>query len=60
MAVIYFAIVVPYRSMQARRGVTVFGAPDPTKTCPYCLSGDLPLGATKCKHCGSAVEVATG
>jgi large conductance mechanosensitive channel len=60
MAVIYFAIVVPYRSMQARRGVTVFGPPDPTKTCPYCLSGDLPLGATKCKHCGSAVEVATG
>jgi large conductance mechanosensitive channel len=58
MAVIYFAIVVPYRFYQARRGVTVFGEPAPTKVCPACLSDDLPLGATKCKHCGTALEAA--
>ncbi len=27
MAVIYFVIVVPYRAVQKRRGVTVFGEP---------------------------------
>src|SRR5690348_4424786 len=45
MAVIYFAIVVPYRSYQRRRGVTVFGEPAPTKSCPECLSGGLPAAA---------------
>ena len=58
IAVVYFLIVVPYRHMQARRGKAVFGEPAPTKTCPECLSEDLPLGARKCKHCGSAVAVA--
>ena len=53
MAVVYVAIAVPYRRMEARRGVTVFGAPAPAKTCPYCLSGTLPLAATKCRYCGS-------
>lgn len=24
-----------------------------TKTCPYCLSEDVKIGATKCPHCGS-------
>jgi large conductance mechanosensitive channel len=51
VAVIYFAIVVPYRAYSTRRGKTVFGDPPPTKTCPACLSSDLPIGATKCKHC---------
>src|SRR5512146_2729626 len=41
MLVIYFAIVVPYRAHQRRRGVTVFGDPPPAKTCPACLSEDL-------------------
>lgn len=53
MAVLYFLIVVPYRYISARRGVSVFGPPAPAKTCPACLSDDLPLGATKCKYCGS-------
>jgi large conductance mechanosensitive channel len=53
MAVVYLAIVVPYKRFQARRGVTVFGAPAATKACPYCLSTDLPLAATKCRYCGS-------
>ena len=53
IAVIYFLIVVPYKMVQARRGQVVFGAPAPVKTCPACLSTDLPAGASKCKYCGS-------
>lgn len=56
MFVIYFALVVPYRSFMARKGATVFGPPAPTKVCPLCLSSDLPVAATKCRHCGSDVE----
>jgi large conductance mechanosensitive channel len=51
MAVVYFVIVVPYRTVQKRRGITVFGDPPPVKTCPSCLSADLPVAATKCKYC---------
>ena len=53
MAVIYFLIVVPYKIVQARRGQVVFGDPAPVKTCPACLSSDLPLAASKCKYCGT-------
>ena len=53
IAVVYFLIVVPYKHVQARRGQVVFGDPAPVKTCPYCLSDDLPLAASKCKYCGS-------
>jgi large conductance mechanosensitive channel len=49
MAVIYFAIVVAYKHIQTRRGHVVFGDPAPTKTCPFCLSDDLPVAAAKCK-----------
>ena len=52
MAVVYFVIVVPYRTIQRRRGITVFGDPPPVKTCPACLSADLPVAATRCKYCG--------
>jgi len=55
MLVIYFLIVVPYRAIQRRRGVTVFGDPPPAQTCPACLSEGLPLGATKCRYCGTAL-----
>jgi large conductance mechanosensitive channel len=58
IAVVYFLIVVPYRAIQARRGQTVFGDPAPVKTCPYCLSDDLPEAASKCKYCGSEQPVA--
>ena len=58
VAVIYFAIVVPYRAYSARRGKTVFGDPPPTKTCPACLSSDLPIGATKCRHCTTELAAA--
>jgi len=58
MFVIYFALVVPYRSYMARKGTTVFGDPAPTQTCPACLSGDLPIGATKCKYCATDLPAA--
>jgi large conductance mechanosensitive channel len=51
MAVIYFVIVVPYRAYMRRRGMTVFGEPEPTKTCPECKASDLPIGAVRCKYC---------
>jgi large conductance mechanosensitive channel len=57
MAVIYFVIVVPYRAVQKRRGVTVFGDPPPAQTCPACLSEGLPVLATKCRFCGTALGV---
>ena len=53
MAVLYFLIVVPYKAMMARRGEIVFGDPAPVKTCPACLSEDLPTQASKCKYCGT-------
>lgn len=56
MTVIYFAIVVPYRAYQARRGNTVFGEPGPTKSCPECLSGELPRAATRCKYCAASLS----
>ena len=53
MLVVYFVIVLPYKHISARRGVTVFGEPGPTRTCPACLSDDLPAAASKCKYCGT-------
>ena len=53
VAVVYFLIVVPYKMVQARRGQVVFGDPAPVKTCPACLSTDLPAAASKCKYCGT-------
>jgi large conductance mechanosensitive channel len=53
MAVIYFLIVQPYKLSQSRLGQIVFGDPPPVKTCPACLSGDLPAAASKCKYCGT-------
>jgi large conductance mechanosensitive channel len=60
MFTIYFAIVVPYRHYRARRGGTVFGEPGPVKTCPECLSSDLPSAARKCRHCGSEQAAVAG
>jgi large conductance mechanosensitive channel len=53
ITVVYFLIVVPYKHVQARRGQVVFGDPAPVKTCPACLSSDLPAAASKCKYCGT-------
>ena len=57
VAVVYFVIVVPYRSYQRKRGVAVFTEPPPTKACPACLSDGLPLAATKCRYCGTALTI---
>jgi large conductance mechanosensitive channel len=59
VAVVYFVIVVPYRTIQRRRGITVFGDPPPVKTCPACLSADLPVAATRCKYCSIDLPTAT-
>jgi large conductance mechanosensitive channel len=59
MAVVYFLIVVPYKAVQARRGQVVFGDPAPVKTCPACLSSDLPAAASKCKYCGTEQPAVT-
>lgn len=59
IAVVYFLIAVPYKHLQARRGQVVFGDPAPVKTCPYCLSSDLPAAASKCKYCGTDQPAAT-
>ena len=58
MAVIYFLIVVPYRAYTRRRGKTAFAEPAATRSCPECLSDDLPAAATRCKHCGVAIAAA--
>lgn len=52
MAVVYFIIVLPYKKIQRRRGVTVFGDEPTTKVCKECLS-DTPEAAQKCKYCAS-------
>jgi large conductance mechanosensitive channel len=52
MVVVYFAIVVPYRHVQKRRGVAVFGDEPVTKECSECLS-DIPEAANKCKYCAT-------
>ena len=52
MSTVYFVIVVPYRHIQKRRGVTVFGDEPATKACAECCS-DIPEAAHKCKFCAS-------
>jgi len=41
VAVVYFAIVVPYRQYARRRGIAAFSEPPPSKACPACLSDGL-------------------
>jgi large conductance mechanosensitive channel len=33
-------------------------APPPTKECPYCISGGIPLKATRCPHCTGELQAA--
>jgi large conductance mechanosensitive channel len=57
MATVYFVIVVPYRQIQKRRGVAVFGEEPATKACSECCS-DIPEAAHKCKFCASTQAAA--
>jgi large conductance mechanosensitive channel len=59
MAVLYFVIITPYKMIMARRGETVFGDPAPVKTCPACLSDDIPAAASKCKYCATEQPAVT-
>jgi len=59
MAVVYFFIVTPYKNLMARKGASVFGEAPSVKTCPACLSNDLPVAASKCKYCGTDQPVST-
>jgi large conductance mechanosensitive channel len=52
MTTIYLVIVLPYKHIQKRRGVTVFGDEPATKACSECCS-DIPEAAHKCKFCAS-------
>ena len=52
MTAVYYMIVVPYKHIRARRGVTVFGDEPATKACQECMS-DIPEAAHKCKYCAS-------
>ena len=59
MLVVYSILVVPYRRYMKHLGTTVFAPPEPapaTKTCPECLSTDLPAAAKKCLHCASVLD----
>ena len=59
MAVVYFVIVVPYRAFMARKGRAVFAEPAATKTCPDCLSDDIPVAASRCKYCTSELAASS-
>ena len=57
MTTVYIAIVLPYRHIQRRRGVEVFGESPATKACSECCS-DIPEAAHKCKYCASTQAAA--
>jgi large conductance mechanosensitive channel len=50
--------LIPIRHHMRRRGTTVFGEPEPTKTCPERQAADLPLDATRCKYCATPLAAA--
>ncbi|MBQ2667515.1 MAG: large conductance mechanosensitive channel protein MscL [Clostridia bacterium] len=52
-AIVIFAVMkVVNKAREAKKKPEAPAAPT-TKTCPYCLSDDVKLGAVKCPHCGS-------
>jgi large conductance mechanosensitive channel len=53
--VVYFAIVLPLNTLQARLKKPAPDAPSTLKTCPECLS-EIPLAAKRCAHCTQPVE----
>ena len=51
-AVIFLVMKVVNAARNAKKKPEEPAAPT-TKTCPYCLSDDVKIGATKCPHCSS-------
>jgi large conductance mechanosensitive channel len=56
-AVIFFLVVKPMNALMARMGRGA-EAETPSRECPYCMSS-IPVTATKCAYCTSAVEPVT-
>ena len=57
MAFILFSIIKAMNTAADKLKKEQEEAPATTKMCPYCKSDDVPLGACKCKHCGSELEL---
>lgn len=55
--VVFFVLVRPAQQMAARRAAKLPPAEATTKDCPYCLS-KVPIKATKCAYCTSALPAA--
>jgi large conductance mechanosensitive channel len=55
-SVVYFAIVLPLNTLQARLKKLIPEPPPPpsTRTCPECLS-EIPLAAKRCAYCTQPV-----
>ena len=56
-AAVYFFVVLPINTIQARRARGQAPADPTTKTCPECLS-TVPIGARRCAFCTSIVTAA--
>lgn len=54
--VIFFFVVKPVAHLRAMQDKKKPKEEPTTKSCPYCIS-DVPIKATKCKFCQSALEV---
>lgn len=55
-AAVYFFVVTPVNAMLARMRSEEAPAAPATKACPECLS-DIPIAATRCRHCAQPVPV---
>lgn len=55
--VVFFVLVRPVAQAEARRAAKKPAAAPTTKDCPYCLS-KVPIAATKCAYCTSALPAA--
>lgn len=54
-AVVIFLVMKLVNTARAKTKKEVPAAVPTTKTCPYCLSDDVKIGAVKCPHCASAL-----
>ena len=57
MAFILFSIIKAMNTAAEKLKKEEEEAAPTAKMCPYCKSEDIPLGACKCLHCGSELEL---